>query len=218
MRSAIGGQHQRRRGELTGCGCKRRESHALEPPAEYPSECIDERGREADKLRQDVDPEIVQGGGPDHQDRSGKADQNAGELGARRMFVTRADMRDHHPEERRRRVQDRGEAARDMGLAPREQRERDDVVQEGHAEQGAPDPRLPRQRHRNEAEHDIEDHGRDRDAQEHQCQRRQFVQDDAIEEEGPAPQHREGEEHRPFGAGHAAMDRRHAALPSGVGP
>ena len=76
-----------------------------------------------------------------HQDRDADdARADAGELEPARLLVRREQMRDDDAEERGRGIDDRGEAAGDLGLAPEDQAERDQVVEQAHAEEGEPHP------------------------------------------------------------------------------
>ena len=124
-------------------------------------------------------------------------------------------MRDDDGEQRRRGVEDRGDAARDVALAPGDEGERDGVVEDAHAEEGDPDPPLARQRHAHEAQRHEKGRRRKRDARDDDRQRRQLGDRDADEQERAAPQHREPDEERPFGRRHARVDRglRHPVVP-----
>ncbi len=53
-------------------------------------------------------------------------------------------MGDDDAEERRRRVEDRGQATGNMRLAPDDQAERDHIVEDAHAEEGGPGPAVAR--------------------------------------------------------------------------
>ena len=110
---------------------------------------------------------------------------------------------EEHRPERRRGVEDRGEAGGDVRLAPGDQAEGYRVVERAHGRGRRARPRAtaapagPSRRGRR-----LRMRRREPDAQRHQGQRRQFAERHAGEEEGPAPEDGEGDQQPPFGGGH----------------
>ena len=128
-------------------------------------------------------------------------------------------MREHHGEQRRRRVENRREAARDSRLAPEDQAERYQVVERAHDQERAPQRHaarhaLPARVHR--------EHQRargDADAGKHQRERPHLGERHLGEEEGAAPQARERDQQRPIRGPHRASGpvARHVRSPRAGG-
>ncbi|MNR66239.1 hypothetical protein D3C85_1896270 [compost metagenome] len=70
-----------------------------------------------------------------------------------------------------------------MGLAPDDQRKRDEVVEQAHAEEGQPDAAVPRHRATGEAQEEQKCHSREADPQGDDGKRRQRLDGDADEKE-----------------------------------
>jgi hypothetical protein len=134
---------------------------------------------------------------------------DADELGGVELLVAGRKMRDQRGEDRCGGVEDRSKPARDMGLAPEDQRERNHIVEQPEHREGRP---RPRQRNKTGAAgQDGEERRGDADAAERQGERRQFVDRDLGEEERAAPQNREEDEQEPVGR-RQGQARRHCSM------
>jgi hypothetical protein len=118
----------------------------------------------------------------------------------------REEMRNDHAPDRRRGVQDRGEAARDVRLAPPEEREGQSVVEQGKEQDRTPG--RARQVEFLAPEMDIGPHrgSSDGQAQPNVGQRLYVANSDADEEEGPAPDQCEDAEDQPVASVHLRSD------------
>jgi hypothetical protein len=140
----------------------------------------------------------------DHQRHAGQPQPDADQLRRRRLFVGGQGMRHQHGEERRRRVEDRSQAAGDFLLAPEDQAERDRIVEQPHQQEIAPE--------RDPARHPLSDRENqqmqcrrgDRDAREHDGERRQRGDRDLGEEERSTPDDGKQDQQQPVPPGHAA--------------
>ena len=140
-------------------------------------------------------PQVLAEAGPAHRARSSprprRSRAHAERAGARQLFRPGSRVRDQDGEERRRRVQDRGQPARDLRLPPQDQAERHQIVQRADErrkrpiEAETPASDGPKRGRRGGAR------GRDPDPAEHDGEGRQLGDGDRAEEERPAPQ--EGE-------------------------
>ncbi|MNL51524.1 hypothetical protein D3C87_1746280 [compost metagenome] len=111
-------------------------------------------------------------------------------------------MGDDDGKERRRRIEDRGKPAGNMGLAPDDQAEGNDVVEQAHAEKGAPYGPLPWQMKAHDAADDQQCRGSEADTQRDDGDGWQFLDGNADEKERSAPQQRERHKHPPFAGIH----------------
>jgi hypothetical protein len=73
----------------------------------------------------------------EHRDAA-ESDHERAELEAADPFVTGDEMRNEQGEEGRRRIEDRREPGRDLRLAPEDQAEGDQIVQQPHDHEGGP--------------------------------------------------------------------------------
>ncbi|MNT50452.1 hypothetical protein D3C72_1873720 [compost metagenome] len=89
-----------------------------------------------------------------------------------------------------------------MGLAPDDQRKRDQVVEQAHAEEGKPYARVARHRAPGEAQEEQKCGRRQADPQCDDGERRQRLDRDADEEKRTAPQKGQGDQHGPFSGSH----------------
>ena len=188
---------------------KRRDRLALEAARPDAGEGVGQRRQHAGELGQRIAAQRTQEIGAEHQRDAGEADQHARDLAAGHLLVGGEQVGDDHAPDRRGRVEDGGEAAGDLGLAPAEQQERDDVVDQRQQQDRAPRPaRQPEraaapphigpQRQRGEA-----------DPQPDVGDRRNLAHRDADEHEGAAPDDGEREHQAPVGAVHDVADHRH---------
>src|SRR5688572_5110844 len=103
-----------------------------------------------------------------------------------------------------------------MDLAPQDQAERNGVVEQPHAEKGAPGGGVGRETHARGAAHDVQRERGDGDAPQHDGEGRQLPDRHGIEEERSAPQVRENEQEKPIGEGETRdRGRLHEIEPSG---
>ncbi len=185
--------------DLSCGGCKRRDAYAAKPPLEDARARVGQRGAEHGELGCDVRPDARKRGRPDHQDDAGKADDHAREPVARHALIRGDKVGDDDGEEWRRGVQDGGEYRGDVSLAPHDQAERHDVIQETHADEGCPDAAVASQSVSREWQNKVENQSRKRCAQRHEREGRQSREGHAREEERPTPEHGKGEQHSPLG-------------------
>ena len=107
------------------------------------AEGVEHRRAEAGKLRNDADAEGLQHIGADDNGDAGEPDDNAEQPRLRQLFIACEKMRRHDREERRRCIQDRDQAGRNVALSPDQERERHGVVQKAHADERASMTRDP---------------------------------------------------------------------------
>ena len=141
-----------------------------------------------------------------HQDcHAADAEQHAGKLARLQLLIGREDMREHEREERRGRIEDRGEPCPDLLLSPEDQAERDDVVEQPHQQVGTPVLGLGR-----ESTSRYEDIGQENGCGEQNPdpdddKGRQLQHRDAPAQEGAAPDHGEQQEEAPLDGSHAEL-------------
>lgn len=181
-------QHERQqqdggRAHLARRRCHRRHAHAPEPAPEDAGEGATQRGAQAGKLRRGVRAQAAQGVRADHDHRAREAGGDAGRLEGRQPLVGCEQVRDQHGKQRRGGVQDGREAARDVVLPPDDQRERHDVVEQPHAEEGSPNATRRGQALTEQAQREEQGRRGDRHAQPDQGERRQLAHSHPVEEE-----------------------------------
>ena len=93
-----------------------------------------------------------------------------------------------------------------MGLAPDDQRERDGIVEGGHAGKGEPSLAGPGKLQSERAQHDEEGKRGDPDAQGDDGQGWKLPERHGVEQEGPAPDDRQRDEKRPLPRAHDGLD------------
>ena len=138
-------QHDGRCRHLPGGGQHRRGAHPLETAAVDSGKGVGHSRCQHRELRSHVGAQACERVGADHHDHADEADDHAGEPIAGHLLIGREPVRHDHGPERRGGVEDRGEAGGDAGLAPDDETEGHDVVEETHGEKGA--PRLQIVRH-----------------------------------------------------------------------
>ncbi|MFK4699298.1 hypothetical protein ABIF42_004892 [Bradyrhizobium diazoefficiens] len=129
-------------------------------------------------------------------DHADDAQNHAGDPPHLQGFLARH-RHDGHREQRRGGIQDRSQPAWNEGLADHDQRERDDVIEQPDREERFPAQLAPGKADTLNTEQRQKNGRTQRDAQEHQRQRRQFPQRRAVEEERAAPEDREHGKQRP---------------------
>jgi hypothetical protein len=163
--------------------------------------------RQAHELSRDMAAERLHGIEADHDGDPDKADQHPRQPVARHLLVRRQEMGEQHGEQRRRGIEDRGDARGDVLLAADNEREGDGVVDEADAEEGSPDAPVGRQ---------LQPHGPEQAQHQHRChgnppddhrEHRQFLHRHGIEEERAAPQQGQEKQPRPLGQGHRPVGR-----------
>jgi hypothetical protein len=160
------------------------------------------------QLGQRIGAEVGEQARPDHGGDAREAEQGAGELARRHPFVAGEPMGNEHAPDRRRRVEDRSEAAGDVGLAPAEQSEGQSIVEQSEQQDRAPcrtrqsEPLAP---HLEKQPHAA---GGDRQPQPDIAQRVDVADGDADEQEGATPDQGEEQQDGPFAADHLLVDHR----------
>ena len=132
----------------------------------------------------------------DHADQTGEHSADA----PHQEFLVAAGGHHQHGEQRRRRIQDRGQSARDIGLPHHDQRERQHVVEQRDAEERPPARKPPRKGDPIDPQDRQQNQRRERHAKKDQRERRQFFQRNAVEKERSAPENRQHPEQRPVPA------------------
>ena len=112
------------------------------------------------------DSETVQGFRADQNDNADDTGRDAGQPPAREALVGGHEMGADNGKKRRGRQDDGGEAARDMALAPGDQRERDKVVEKSHDEKRPPNRQAGGHALADNAENQMQPERGDPDAQE----------------------------------------------------
>ena len=111
-----------------------------------------------------------------------------------------------HGEERRGGVEDGGQAAGDVPLRPGDQAEGHDIVEKAHDEIGAPRGAVARHGGAGRAHGKVEQGAADDHAEGDDGEGRQDLDGDGDVEIRAAPQQRQGDEQRPFGGRHRAVN------------
>ena len=113
------------------------------------------------------------------------ADQSGNHTGdaPRGKFFLAGRGHDRDGKQRRRRVEDRSKAARDIGLPGNDQRERQHVVEQRHRKERLPARQAPGKRQAIDPQPRQQDDRGNRDTQEYDGEGRQFPQYHAVEEE-----------------------------------
>ncbi|MCY1454740.1 hypothetical protein D9M71_718290 [compost metagenome] len=137
-------------------------------------------------------PQVAVQAGPsrraNHDCHSDKAQRNTGQLVDADVFVLGQQVRNDHRKQRRGGIEDRGQAAADAGLAPDDQAEWQQVVEQPHGQKRPPDPPLSRHVQPQQPYQRKQYQRRQPHAQHHQGERRQFLHGNTIEEERTTPQ------------------------------
>ncbi|ENN89484.1 hypothetical protein RHSP_65756 [Rhizobium freirei PRF 81] len=180
-------KHDGRARHLTGGGNDGRQPHAAEATSEYAGQRIAEGGTQHRKLRQHIGTEGCEHRRADHQSHAGEADDDADQAVSCHLLIRRQEMGNDDGKERRGGVEDRGEAACDMGLTPDDQQERNDVVQEAHPEEGKPRLTIPRHGMAGRSHDNVQSNCRQPDARGDDGEGRKFAHQNAVEQEGATP-------------------------------
>jgi hypothetical protein len=129
---------------LAGRDLDRRQANSAEPAGEDARRRIGERREQRRQLSDEMVGEPAEQRRADHRRNAGEADQCAAETARVEFLFDREQMRDDDGEYRGRRIEDRDKAARQMGLAPCQQREWRDVVEQREQDQRRRLPVQPR--------------------------------------------------------------------------
>ncbi len=118
--------------------CMGGHAHGLEAAPIDTREGIGKGSSQAGQLAAKSGPVAKQEIRAEQEDYAGETGQQGGDLGAIDPFIARRDVGDDKGEQGRGGIKDRGQSGGNMGLAPEDQAEGDQVVQQPHEHEGGP--------------------------------------------------------------------------------
>ena len=160
------------------------------------------------QIAQNLQIETFQGFDPDQERHAQPAQENADPAVEREPLLPGQEMGQHDAENGGGGIQDGGQAALDVLLAPGDQAERDQVVEQAHDQEGAPQGKICGQPPVGQEAYPQQNDGRQSHPAEDQGEGRDLAHGHLDEEKGAAPDHGQQPKEQPFRKSHGDIHTR----------